>query len=159
MVKEFLAMMMGAFARATGLSADTIRFYIRRGLLVPETGARGGAKPYQIFTEDHVKAARLIRMGQSLGMPLKEIGLLGAEYLAGGMTRERSIAIMAGQLARLKEKEAELRTMTGYLRQKLAWLEAGAVGEEPAFPLQGWSGEPCTAKTDAEAVAADHAGR
>ena len=143
-------MLIGAFAQATGLSADTIRFYVRRGLLVPETGAKGGANPYQIFTEDHVKAARMIRMEQSLGMPLKQIALLNAEYLAGGMTRERSIAVMAGQLAKLEEKAAELETMTVYLRRKLAWLEAGAVGDEPDFPMRGWTGEPCAAAAPVE---------
>ena len=60
MVKVFVAVMIGEFARATGLSADTIRFYIRRGLLVPETGAKGGSNPYQIFTREHVKVARMI---------------------------------------------------------------------------------------------------
>ena len=81
--------MIGEFSRATGLSTDTIRFYIRRGLLVPETGAKGGGNPYQIFRQQHVTAARMIRMGQSLGMPLKEIAALNAEYRAAGMTRER----------------------------------------------------------------------
>lgn len=138
--------MIGEFSRATGLSTDTIRFYIRRGLLVPETGAKGGANPYQIFRQEHVTAARMIRMGQSLGMPLKEIAALNAEYRAAGMTRERSIAIMAGQLVKLEEKAAELETMTGYLRRKVFWLEAGAVGEEPGFPLQGWTGEACEAE-------------
>ena len=133
----------------TGLSADTIRFYIRRGLLVPATGAKGGSNPYQIFTREHVTAARMIRMGQSLGMPLKEIAALNAEYRAGGMTRERSIAIMAGQLAKLEEKAAELETMSGYLRRKLLWLEAGAVGEEPSFPLQRWTGDACKAEVSA----------
>lgn len=136
-------MMIGEFSCATGLSADTIRFYIRRGLLAPETGTKGGSNPYQIFTQDHVKTARMIRMGQSLGMPLKEIAALNIEYQTGDMTRERSIAIMAGQLAKLDEKASELKTMTGYMRRKLLWLEAGAVGEEPDFPLHGWTGETC----------------
>jgi DNA-binding transcriptional MerR regulator len=139
-------MMIGEFSRRTGLSADTIRFYVRRGLLAPETGAKGGRNPYQMFTQEHVMAARMIRMGQSLGMPLKQIAALNAEYLAGGMTRERSIEIMAAQLAKLEEKAADLETMAGYLRRKLQWLEAGAVGEEPSFPVQGWTGEACEAQ-------------
>ena len=135
-------MMIGEFSRRTGLSADTIRFYVRRGLLVPETGAKGGRNPYQMFTQQHVMAARMIRMGQSLGMPLKQIAALNAEYLAGGMTRERSIEIMAGQLAKLEETAADLETMAGYLRRKLQWLEAGAVGEERAFPCRAGPARP-----------------
>lgn len=146
-------MMIGEFSRATGLSADTIRFYVRRGLLVPETSTKGGTNPYQIFTQEHVKAARMIRMGQSLGMPLKEIAAINAEYQAGGITRERSIAILEGQLAKLEETAAELETMTGYLRRKLLWLEAGTVGEEPSFPMRGRTTEPCAVETSPRTIA------
>lgn len=142
-------MMISEFSRATGLSADTIRFYVRRGLLVPDIGVKGGTNPYQMFSQEHVKMARMIRMGQSLGMPLKEIATLNAEFQAGGMTRERSVEVMEGQLAKLEEKAAELKTMTGYMRRKLNWLKAGAIGEEPSFPLKGWIGEPCAAKAEA----------
>ncbi len=64
-------MLISEFARATRLSTDTVRFYIRRGLLVPENNGKGGRNPYQIFTAEHVQTARLIRMAQSLGMSLK----------------------------------------------------------------------------------------
>ena len=63
-------MLISDFAKATGLSPDTIRFYIRRGLITPETGSKGGRNPYQIFSAEHVREARLIRMAQSLGMSL-----------------------------------------------------------------------------------------
>lgn len=127
-------MQIGAFARVTGLSPDTIRFYVKKGLLEPGTGSRGGRNPYQIFTAEHVQAARIIRMAQSLGMSLKEIAAINDEYRAGRITRERSIAIMAAQLGRLEEKKAELEIMASYLRAKLAWLEGGERGPEPAFP-------------------------
>lgn len=126
-------MLISEFARATGLTPDTIRFYVKRGLLAPETGSKGGRNPYQIFTADHVREARLIRMGQSLGLSLKEIAALGEEYRAGEITRERSIELMADQLARLEAKAAELDAMRGYLKAKLAWLRSGAAGPEPDF--------------------------
>lgn len=130
-------MLIGEFSRATGLTPDTIRFYVRRGLLTPATNGKGGRNPYQIFTPDHVREARIIRMAQSLGMSLKEISAIGEEYRAGRITRERSIAIMSMQLARLEEKAAELDAMAGYLRAKLAWLEGGEQGPEPDFAAYG----------------------
>jgi len=134
MVNKESVMQIGAFARATGLSPDTIRFYVKKGLLEPGTGGKGGRNPYQLFTEEHVRVARIIRMAQSLGMSLKEISAINDEHRAGRITRERSIAIMADQLARLEEKRAELEVMTGYLRAKLAWLADGEQGPEPDFP-------------------------
>jgi DNA-binding transcriptional MerR regulator len=126
-------MLISEFARATGLSTDTVRFYIRRGLLVPENNGKGGRNPYQIFTAEHVQSARLIRMAQSLGMSLKEIALIGEEHRAGGISRERSIEIMSDQLSRLERRAAELHAMAGYLRAKLAWLKGGEKGPEPDF--------------------------
>jgi len=126
-------MLISEFAKVTGLSPDTVRFYIKRGLLEPETSQKGGRNPYQIFDEEHVRAARLIRMAQSLGMSLKEISAISEEHRKGLITRERSIEIMALQLARLEQKQAELDAMAGYLRAKLGWLRGGETGPEPEF--------------------------
>ncbi len=126
-------MLISDFARATGLPIDTVRFYVRRGLLAPGTNGKGGRNPYQVFSAEHVREARLIRMAQSLGLSLKEIAAIGVEHRRGGITRERSIELMAEQLARLERKAAELEAMAGYLRAKLAWLNGGEQGPEPEF--------------------------
>ncbi|MDR6291790.1 MULTISPECIES: MerR family transcriptional regulator [Inquilinus] len=133
-------MLISEFARAAGLSTDTVRFYVRRGLLAPETNGKGGRNPYQVFTAEHVRTARIIRLAQSLGMSLKEIAAIGEEYRDGGITRERSIELMSAQLARLERKAAALEAVTGYLRAKVAWLEGGEQGPEPDFPIGGPDG-------------------
>lgn len=125
-------MLISEFVRETGLTKDTVRFYIRRGLLTPETGGKGGRNPYQIFTPEHVRIVHLIRLAQSLGMSLKEISALGEEYTRqGGISRERSVEIMSAQLVRLEEKAAEIDAMVSYIRAKLVWLKSGANGPEP----------------------------
>ncbi len=135
-------MLISEFARAAGLSTDTVRFYVRRGLLTPEMGGKGGRNPYQLFTAQHVRDARIIRLAQSLGMSLKEIAALGEAHRRGGITRDRSIEIMTAQLRRLEEKAAELEAMAGYLRAKLAWLGGGKQGPEPDFPRDGVGNMP-----------------
>ncbi|WCM25180.1 MerR family transcriptional regulator [Sphingomonas sp. QA11] len=126
-------MLISEFAKRAGLSTDTVRFYIRKGLLEPDTGMKGGANPYQIFTEEHLESARLIRMGQSLGFSLREIATLAAEYKGGGMTPARSLELMRLQLVRLEEKAGQLGAMVDYTRAKVAWLEGGQRGPEPVF--------------------------
>jgi DNA-binding transcriptional MerR regulator len=128
-------MLISEFAKATGLSKDTVRFYVRRGLIAPETGGKGGRNPYQIFGDTDVRDARVIRMAQSLGMSLKEIAALSREYRTGGISRSRGIEIMKGQLARLEEKAAEIDAMTSYLRAKIAWHKRGDKGPEPDFAV------------------------
>jgi MerR family transcriptional regulator, copper efflux regulator len=126
-------MLISEFARATGLSRDTVRFYVRRGLLRPLAGNKGGSNPYQVFISEHVQMARMIQMAQSLGFSLREIGVLNAEYQAKRMTPARGAEIMRGQLVRLEEKAAHVGAMISYIRAKLTWYEAGGKGPEPNF--------------------------
>ena len=126
-------MLISEFARATELSRDTVRFYVRRGLIKPLAGNKGGSNPYQVFTNEHVQMARMIRMAQSLGFSLREITALNAEYQAKRMTPARAAEIMRWQLARLEEKAAHVGGMISYIHAKLAWFEAGGKGPEPNF--------------------------
>ncbi len=126
-------MLISEFARTTGLSTDTVRFYVRRGLLKPLAGSKGGSNPYQIFTAQHVQMARMIHMGQSLGFSLREIEALNAEYETKRMTASRGAEILRGQLVRLEEKAAHINAMMSYIRAKVAWVEGGEKGSEPNF--------------------------
>jgi MerR family transcriptional regulator, copper efflux regulator len=124
-------MLISEFSRATGLSVDTIRFYIRRGLIQPKLGLKGGRNPYQKFEVEHVQAAKVIRLSQSLGFSLKEIAALANEYSSGNMTSARSRAIMINQLQRLEQKASEIETLISFVRRKIAWVDSRQTGEEP----------------------------
>ena len=126
-------MLIKEFSTASGLPVDTIRFYIRKGLIKPEVGAKGGSNPYQIFTKEHVQAAKIIRVSQALGFPLKGIAGTIAEYMSGEMSPEQSVGIVREQLAKMERKARELQEVVLYMRAKLAWMEAGAEGEGPDF--------------------------
>lgn len=126
-------MLISEFARATALTPDTVRFYVRRGLLKPLTGSKGGSNRYQQFTAEHVQLARAIRMAKSLGFSLREIAALSVEYQANGLTPARAAEIMRAQLVRLEEKSAHVAGMIRYTRDKLVWLENGGKGPEPNF--------------------------
>jgi MerR family transcriptional regulator, copper efflux regulator len=130
-------MLISEFAREAGLTPDTVRFYIRRGLLDPQRGERGGSARYQIFGAAHVERARLIRLAQSLGFTLREIAALSAEFENDSLSDERLVAILRGRLRDLDEKAAEIGAMAGYLRQKLRWIEGGRLGPEPALEAHG----------------------
>ena len=99
-------MLISEFAIAAGLSRDTIRFYVRLGLLQPQTTAKGGRRPYQLFSAEDVQAARIIRIAQSLGMSLKEIAGTAKARREGCMTRERSVEVLRGQLDLLEKSTA-----------------------------------------------------
>ena len=124
-------MLISEFARKTGLAHDTIRFYIGKGLLRPQRSAKGGSNPYHIFGDDDVTAARMIRLQQSLDYSLREIAALNDEYRKGAGSNERTAEVLRLQIGRLEEKRASLDTALTFLRDKLAWVEAGKPGRSP----------------------------
>jgi MerR family transcriptional regulator, copper efflux regulator len=126
-------MLISEFARVTGLTRDTVRFYARLGLLQPKTSGKGGRHPYSFFTDKDIQAAEVIRISQSLGMSLKEIAAFNEERRDGHLTCERRVEIMSAQLVRLEAKATELETMISYVRAKIDWLTRGQQGREPDF--------------------------
>jgi MerR family copper efflux transcriptional regulator len=128
-------MLISDFARRAGLSRDTVRYYVRAGLLRPEVGAKGGRNPYQIFTAEHLLAAKVIRTSQALGMSLKEIAAMSEERRAGRNSVVKSVAILRAQRDRLADQEAQLQAMKAYLDAKIGWLRRGQKGPPPDFDV------------------------
>ena len=124
-------MLIAEFARTTGLSRDTIRFYVKKRLLVPVVG-RGGTNRYQDFDGEQVERALLIREAQALGFSLREIGALSAEY-GRGMTRTRQADLMRQRLAAVDEQIARLARLRRYFVAKVSWLDRGSRGARPSF--------------------------
>lgn len=126
-------MLISDFARVTGLTRDTVRFYARLGLLRPRTNGKGGRHPYSVFTDEDVRAAEIIRISQSLGMSLKEIATFNEERREGHLTCDRRVEIMSAQLVHLETKATELETVISYVRAKIDWLTHGEQGRQPDF--------------------------
>jgi DNA-binding transcriptional MerR regulator len=132
MVKEGFVLI-SEFARTAGLPVDTVRFYVGKGLLQPERSLKGGDNPYQVFSKEDLTTARMIRLQQSLGYSLREIGDLNAEYRAGGGGDARTADVLRLQIDRLKQRRAELDAALNFLEGKLAWIETGRLGDVPEF--------------------------
>jgi MerR family transcriptional regulator, copper efflux regulator len=126
-------MLISEFVRATGLTRDTVRFYVRLGLLHPKPVSKGGGRPYQDFNDDDVQAAKVVRVAKSLGLPLKEITRIRRERREGRLTPTRAISFLTEQLRVLEVKSAELKVMSAYLRAKIDWLKSGQKGSAPDF--------------------------
>ena len=137
-------MLIGEFSKTSGLPTDTVRFYVRKGLLTPRSTAKGGRNPYMVFSTQHVQDAQMIRMGQLLGLSLKDIDRLLREVrivdASEALTHARHVRMITDQLVRLEERVAELTAMGDYLRRKRAWIEGGQQGAEPRLPTGASAG-------------------
>jgi MerR family copper efflux transcriptional regulator len=127
-------MMIAAFARESKLSVDAVRLYVRRGLLHPEIGVKGGSRPYQIFSALDLEKARIIRAGQALGLSLKEIGAFINKRAFDGEEDDVVIAFLEEQRNRLTGRISELERIVSFVDAKIAWLKDPSVGPSPPYP-------------------------
>jgi MerR family transcriptional regulator, Zn(II)-responsive regulator of zntA len=124
----------GELAARTGVSADTLRSYERRGLLPPATRSSNG---YRLYPPEAVARVELIQAGLAFGFTLSELGrFLGARRAGSPPCREVRDAARA-RLCEIEEAVAELQE----LREALARLVAEwdkrleGAGASPRRPL------------------------
>ncbi len=127
-------MLIKQFCEATALSRDTVRFYVKRGLLKPDVGSSTGNR-YQVFPAAEVERAKLIKAAQRLGFSLRQIAELGKAYDSEPVGSNEKMSVLRAQIAQITEQEDELRRVRMYLNAKLRWVEHGEVGPTPIFGM------------------------
>lgn len=98
-------MRIGDLARETGVSADTIRYYERLGLL-PRTART--ANGYREFPAGAVTRVQVIRNAVRFGFPLKDLGRFLKVRDAGGAPCDQVRLFGQKLLEQMDEKLAEL---------------------------------------------------
>lgn len=111
---ESQALPIGALAKVSGASIETIRYYERIGLLRRPLRTSGGRR---VYNHGDIRALVFIRRARELGFSLDEIGALlslGAPASAPcGEVREiaaRHLAVIRAKLADLARLESVLAT-------------------------------------------------
>lgn len=109
-------MTIGALGQATGVGAETIRYYERIGILAAPARSAAG---YRLYTAEHVRRLRFIRRGRELGLSLDEV----RELLSLAKDRLRPCAridrLVADHIHAIDHKIAGLGQLRGAL-QRLA---------------------------------------
>jgi DNA-binding transcriptional MerR regulator len=111
-------------ARASGVSAHTLRYYERAGLLDPVDRAASGHRRYA--EEDLVRIQFLTKL-RSTGMPIRQIRAYAELMRGGGETHEARLALLEEHReavrARLAETERNLELIDrkiDFYRERLA---------------------------------------
>jgi DNA-binding transcriptional MerR regulator len=123
-----------AFEAATGARRTTIRFYEARGLLAPE---HVGPSGYRTYGPAQVERVKTIRLAQSLGFSLSEIGALMDAWDANALDEAAQRRLIEMRLADVVAKRARLAGLEAYLGEILAWMDAGREGPKPRFAGDG----------------------
>jgi DNA-binding transcriptional MerR regulator len=103
----------GKFAAAEGVSVETIRFYQRRGLLVPPERPGSGFREY---TDDDRWRLAFIRRARQLGFTLAEVTELLGPAQARSVDEiqraaEAKLASVAAQISELVTLQCRLRRL------------------------------------------------
>jgi DNA-binding transcriptional MerR regulator len=134
----------GQLAREAGVGVETIRFYERRGLL--KQPVRPGGRGYRHYDENAVRLLRYIRLGQALGLSLKDIeGLLvGSRAAPGGFCRQMR-ATLEQKLAAARAELAALHRLEGEIEAVLAACSARS--SKLPCPILAGLGQPLSTET------------
>jgi MerR family transcriptional regulator, copper efflux regulator len=121
-VKEKV-MLIGELAREAGVSRDTVRLYTRLGL-VTCTARRAGSRLYADYDPSTVDLVKGIKIAQSIGFTLAELGPIATAYVSGSLDDARQRDLLAAKLDQLEDKRRQLGQVTEFLRAKLDDLGA-----------------------------------
>jgi DNA-binding transcriptional MerR regulator len=131
-------------AAAVGLTADTIRYYEKAGLLAEPTRTPSG---YRLYDTSAIERLQFVQGAQRLGLRLRDIADLLAVRDTGTCPCEPAEQLLR---RRLDDLDTELARLTSLRTQLAAMLEALPTEECPPMPTGTWcppaSGEevnPC----------------
>ena len=112
-----------------GLSAATVRYYERLGLLPAPTRTAAG---YRQYREDSVERLRFIKSAQRVGLRLREIGELLAICDQGLCPCGHSEALLRQRMAEIDAQVAELQAVRGELARVVEQYPAAACHDPTA---------------------------
>ena len=120
-------MQIAEFARATGLSPDTLRYYEKIGLMQSPVRDSGGRRVYQARDLDWARF--LIRL-REIGMPIAEMLDYARLRAQGDGTAAARRDLLAVHRATLAARIAGLTDCLSVLDQKIATYEAMISGKD-----------------------------
>ena len=108
-------------AAETGLSADTLRYYERIGIL---PGIGRSESGHRRFTDDDMGWIKLVQCLRATGMPLEDLHRYAELVQEGEDTSAERLEILEAHRARIQAEMAELSIALGLVEQKIAGYTA-----------------------------------
>lgn len=104
-----------------GISADTIRYYERVGLVPPITRTATGIRDFQ----DQDIEAEFIKCFRSAGVSVDSLVDYMSLYQKGDETREERLGILEEEKKKLEERLSQLQTALNRLNHKIKLYKEG----------------------------------
>jgi DNA-binding transcriptional MerR regulator len=114
-LRDGRALLSGELARISGVSADTLRHYERKGLLKPRRAPNG----YREYPRHAVERVRLIRAALAIGFKLDDLERVFKIRDAGGAPCRQVRELAAAKLDELEALVRDLTAMRDEMRELL----------------------------------------
>jgi DNA-binding transcriptional MerR regulator len=107
---------------ATGLSAHTLRYYERAGLMLPQV-ERDEGNGYRAYTMEHVRWIAFIKRLRTTGMPIRDIQRYTELLREGDLTMLERMQLLKGHRMRVEERLHEEQQHLDAINTKIAYYE------------------------------------
>lgn len=114
-------MKVSELAKSAGVTAETVRHYVREGLLHPERHPDNG---YQLFAHGDLERLRFIHRARNLGFGVAEIREILAHADQGDSPCPMVRDLLASRLPEIRARIEELQALAARMEQALeTWAE------------------------------------
>lgn len=117
-------------ADLTGLSADTLRYYERDGLMLRPVPRSGSG--HRQYAERDVAWIRLITKLRSTGMPIRDVRRYADLVRAGDGNEAERLELLRAHRRTVLARLAEVQDHLGAIDYKIGLYETRLAGAEPA---------------------------
>ncbi len=115
--------------RATGITRDALRHYVKHGLLTPRICPRNGYKQY---TSADIERIRFIKDAQAIGFTIAQIKELLAHMETAACKHQSLLPSLRSHLEDINEKIATLRAMKRHITRLIKDFEQRDCTVEPS---------------------------
>jgi DNA-binding transcriptional MerR regulator len=124
-------------AQATGLSAHTLRYYERAGLMRPQV-ERDEANGYRSYSPEHVAWIEFLKRLRATGMPIRDIERYTELVRQGEQTMPARLQLLKQHQSQVEEHLKEVEQHLKAITLKIAYYEQ----QSPPGPVRSGSQEP-----------------
>lgn len=105
-------MLINELSKRTGISAHTLRFYEKSGLIKGSRDESVTSNNYYHYDEQTIERLELIGYAKSVGFTIGEIGEIIDAWFNNGYSKEAKLEILDKKLASIEQKISDLKEMT-----------------------------------------------
>jgi MerR family copper efflux transcriptional regulator len=118
-------MLINELSKKTGISAHTIRFYEKSGLIMGKRDENVKSNNYFHYDEETVEKLEFISEAKSVGFTINEIGQIIDAWYNNKYSKKEKLTILEEKLLSLEKKLKEIKEM----KKQIARFKKDIVGD------------------------------